>query len=199
MNNSAHSLRSSGSEHLSPSNGKLAKHAIESYSDLLIQTLWRLGSKVAFGSSGDAISMIHDSLSKVFREVTIAQHECSAAFLAIGYQTVCSENSVPVCFSTVSSRTPQLVTALACAHSEKIPLFVVTIDESLIQGNNPDISPYGKDITDIFEPVTAKSLLLKSVKNLEARIQHLYELALVTRTPVHLCVPITLISEPVKL
>ncbi len=167
----------------------------ERYSDVFAQTLLDLGTQIAFGIPGGAISSIYDSMAKILPKVVLTQHESGAAFLAMGYQTFSDKKSLPVCFATAGPGATNLITGVACAYAEKIPLFVVTGNTSTdnyLKGALQDSTEAGVDVSRMFESITAKSLVLKSADQIANVTKYLYELALTTRLPVHLSVPINL-------
>lgn len=157
--------------------------------NVFARKLMELEVKVAFGISHNDIEAMHKVLAQTLPKVTLAQHECGAIFLGMGYQTVSPETSIPICFFPASQSTSNLITGLACAYSERIPLFIVTGHSFKNSFEKQQKEAYDT-IVRIFEPVTADSRIMKSVDQIEEVTNHLYQLAIRTRLPVHMSLPI---------
>lgn len=165
------------------------KSVTEQPMDIFAKTLLKLGAKVAFGTLHGSVKVMHKVLDKTFPKVTLAQHECGAAFLGMGYQTISNENEIPVCFFSADRTTTHLITGVACAYSEKIPLFIVTGGDGDKEIGEP-LSVVHDDVVKIFESVTIESCKVRSADQIESVTRHLYQLAVTTRLPVHLALSI---------
>lgn len=177
---------------------KFAENNLKRYSDVFAKTLLDLGAKVAFGIPGGAISSIYDSMAKILPKVVLTQHESGGAYLGIGYKNFNKASDIPICFATAGPGATNLITGVACAYSEKIPLFVVTGNistENNLKGALQDSTDTGVDVARMFESITAKSMTLKSSNQIAPVTKYLYELAQSTRLPVHLSIPINIASE----
>lgn len=95
---------------------------------ILIDTLCRHGVKHIFGYPGGAILPIYDELyraeSRGVIEHILVRHEQGAAHAADGYAR--ATGKVGVCFGTSGPGATNLVTGIATAHMDSIPLLVVT-------------------------------------------------------------------------
>lgn len=96
--------------------------------DALIDSLKRHGVKHIFGYPGGAILPIYDALYRAEVEGGIqhilVRHEQGAAHAADGYARATGQ--VGVCFGTSGPGATNLVTGIATAHMDSIPLVVVT-------------------------------------------------------------------------
>ncbi|WP_298616015.1 biosynthetic-type acetolactate synthase large subunit [uncultured Thermosynechococcus sp.] len=136
---------------------------------ILIDTLCRHGVKHIFGYPGGAILPIYDELYRAESEGRIqhilVRHEQGAAHAADGYARATGQ--VGVCFGTSGPGATNLVTGIATAHMDSIPLLVIT-------GQVPR-SAIGTDAfqeTDIFGitlPIVKHSYVVRAAKEM-ARI-----------------------------
>ncbi|WP_298976398.1 biosynthetic-type acetolactate synthase large subunit [uncultured Thermosynechococcus sp.] len=136
---------------------------------ILIDTLCRHGVKHIFGYPGGAILPIYDELYRAESEGRIqhilVRHEQGAAHAADGYAR--ATGRVGVCFGTSGPGATNLVTGIATAHMDSIPLLVIT-------GQVPR-SAIGTDAfqeTDIFGitlPIVKHSYVVRAAKEM-ARI-----------------------------
>jgi acetolactate synthase I/II/III large subunit len=96
--------------------------------DALIDSLRRHGVKHIFGYPGGAILPIYDALYRAEAEGGIqhilVRHEQGAAHAADGYARATGE--VGVCFATSGPGATNLVTGIATAHMDSIPMVIVT-------------------------------------------------------------------------
>jgi acetolactate synthase-1/2/3 large subunit len=94
----------------------------------LVDTLHRLGVKHIFGYPGGAILPIYDELYKAeaqgLIEHVLVRHEQGAAHAADGYARATGE--VGVCFGTSGPGATNLVTGIANAMMDSVPLLVIT-------------------------------------------------------------------------
>jgi acetolactate synthase I/II/III large subunit len=94
----------------------------------LIDSLRRHGVKHIFGYPGGAILPIYDELYRAEAEGGIqhilVRHEQGAAHAADGYARATGE--VGVCFATSGPGATNLVTGIATAHMDSIPMVIVT-------------------------------------------------------------------------
>ncbi|MCY7273897.1 MAG: acetolactate synthase large subunit, partial [Phormidesmis sp. CAN_BIN44] len=94
----------------------------------LIDSLRRHGVKHIFGYPGGAILPIYDELYKAEAiggiQHILVRHEQGAAHAADGYARATGQ--VGVCFATSGPGATNLVTGIATAHMDSIPLVVVT-------------------------------------------------------------------------
>ena len=101
--------------------------------DLIVKTLEVLGIRSSFGIPGGAIHTFYNALcgSQIIK-TTLCQHEGGAAYMALG-RSICrqNENDIGLCFSTTGPGATNLITGVAAAYEERVPLFVVTANISI--------------------------------------------------------------------
>ncbi|MFM7545832.1 MAG: biosynthetic-type acetolactate synthase large subunit, partial [Synechococcales cyanobacterium] len=107
-------------------NAKLNQYATGSYA--LLDSLRRHNVKHIFGYPGGAILPIYDELYRAesagFIQHILVRHEQGAAHAADGYARATGQ--VGVCFGTSGPGATNLVTGIATAHMDSIPLVVIT-------------------------------------------------------------------------
>jgi acetolactate synthase-1/2/3 large subunit len=101
--------------------------------DLTITYLKQLGVKYVFGIPGGAISPLYDALARSDRQggprAVVARHETGAAFMADGYAR--ETGKLGVCCATTGPGTTNLITGVASASANNIPLLVLTAQTRL--------------------------------------------------------------------
>ncbi|WDE05530.1 acetolactate synthase 2 catalytic subunit [Thalassomonas viridans] len=103
---------------------KIAKKQELTGASLLFQVLQQHGVKDVFGYPGGAIMPIYDALYDSEVKHYLCRHEQGAAFSAIGYARACGK--VGVCFATSGPGATNLITGLADAMSDSIPVVAIT-------------------------------------------------------------------------
>ncbi|CAH9055430.1 Acetolactate synthase isozyme 2 large subunit [Pseudoalteromonas holothuriae] len=91
---------------------------------LLIDLLAKQGIKEVFGYPGGAIMPIYDALYGAPVKHYLTRHEQGAGFAAVGYAR--STGNLGVCFATSGPGATNLVTALADAMMDSVPLLAIT-------------------------------------------------------------------------
>lgn len=129
----------------------------------LVQSLVDHGVEVVFGIPGGVMIPIYDALyGRTDLRNILMRHEQGAAHAADGYAR--ATGKVGVCFATSGPGATNLVTGLATAHMDSIPVLAVT--------GQVRTTALGKDafqeadITGITLPVTKHNFLLKDVADL---------------------------------
>src|SRR5216683_3328651 len=95
-------------------------------SDILVESLIRHGVEVVFAYPGGASMPIHQSLTKVTNRLRtiLPRHEQGGGFMAEGYAR--STGRVGVCIATSGPGATNLVTCLADAKMDSVPLVAIT-------------------------------------------------------------------------
>jgi len=91
---------------------------------LLVSTLERLGVEVVFGYPGGAIMPVYDALVGSRLRHILVRHEQSAAFAADAYAR--STGKVGVCLATSGPGATNLITGIANAMADSVPLVAIT-------------------------------------------------------------------------
>jgi acetolactate synthase-1/2/3 large subunit len=135
--------------------------------EILVQTLLEEGVEVIFGFPGGVVLNIYDVLFDAPIRHVLTRHEQGAAHAADGYAR--ATGKVGVCMSTSGPGATNLVTGIATAYMDSIPLVALTgqVATGLIGGD----AFQEADIVGITRPITKHSYLVKDVNDL-ARIVH---------------------------
>jgi acetolactate synthase-1/2/3 large subunit len=156
----------------------------------LLDSLHRHGVEYIFGYPGGAILPIYDDLYKV--EATgaikhiLVRHEQGAAHAADGYAR--ATGKVGVCFGTSGPGATNLVTGIATAYMDSIPMIVVTG-----QVSRPAIGTDAFQETDIYGitlPIVKHSYVVRDPKDMARIVAEAFHIASTGRPgPVLIDVP----------
>jgi acetolactate synthase-1/2/3 large subunit len=142
---------------------------------ILMECLKEQNVDTVFGFPGGAVLNIYDELYKYGSEIKhiLTSHEQGAAHAADGYAR--STGKVGVCIATSGPGATNLVTGIATAYMDSIPLVAIT-------GNVP-VALLGKDsfqevdIAGITMPITKHNYIVKDVKDLAGVIREAFYVA----------------------
>ncbi|NLY18676.1 MAG: acetolactate synthase large subunit, partial [Clostridiaceae bacterium] len=143
--------------------------------DIIIECLKEQNVDTIFGYPGGAVLNIYDSLYKRGKGIRhiLTSHEQGAAHAADSYARVTGKTGV--CIATSGPGATNLVTGIATAYMDSIPLVAITgqVPASLIGKD----SFQEVDITGITEPITKHNYLVKDVSDLAETIRKAFEIA----------------------
>ena len=144
-------------------------------SEIVIECLKEQGVDTVFGYPGGAILNIYDALYKHQDEIhhVLTSHEQGAAHAADGYAR--ATGKVGVCFATSGPGATNLVTGIATAHMDSIPLVAITCNVGLPLLGKDSFQEI--DIAGITLPITKYSFIVKDVKKLAASIRRAFKIA----------------------
>jgi acetolactate synthase-1/2/3 large subunit len=97
-------------------------------SELIVRFLERLGIGDIFGMPGAHILPVYDHLYDSKIRTILAKHEQGAAFMACGYAR--ASGRVAACIATAGPGATNLITGIANAYVEKLPVLVITGETS---------------------------------------------------------------------
>ena len=144
-------------------------------SDIIVRTLIEQGCDVVFGYPGGQIINVYDSLYKYRDELrhVLTAHEQGAAHAADGYAR--STGKVGVVIATSGPGATNLVTGIATAYIDSVPLVAIT-------GNVPTTligtdSFQEIDITGVTLPITKHNYFVGSVEDLADTIREAFQVA----------------------
>jgi acetolactate synthase-1/2/3 large subunit len=143
-------------------------------SQILLECLKREGVEVVFGYPGGQILPTFDALYgyKGFKFI-LTRHEQGAAHAADGYARVTGK--VGVCLATSGPGATNLVTGIANAFMDSIPMVAITGQvPTLLIGND---AFQEADITGITRPITKHNYLVKDVKDLAMIVREAFYIA----------------------
>ncbi len=133
--------------------------------EILIDTLKEEGVDTIFGLQGGSVIPVFDVLYDSDMRTVSVRHEQGAGHMADGYARACGKPGV--CLSTSGPGATNLVTALATAFMDSVPMLAITGQvKSHLIGND---AFQEADMTGISRPVTKHNYLVKDVRDL-ARI-----------------------------
>ena len=144
-------------------------------SEIIIECLKEQGVDTVFGYPGGAILNLYDELYKHKDEIhhVLTSHEQGAAHAADGYAR--STGKVGVCLATSGPGATNLVTGIATAHMDSVPIIAITC--------NVTVPLLGKDsfqeidIAGITMPITKHNFIVKDVKDLAETIRRAFVIA----------------------
>ena len=153
----------------------MAETRVLNGSEILIECLKEQGVKTVFGYPGGAILNIYDALYKHQDEIThiLTSHEQGASHAADGYARVTGK--VGVCLATSGPGATNLVTGIATAFMDSIPMVAITC--------NVGVSLLGRDsfqeidITGVTMPITKYNFIVKDIKKLADTVRRAFSIA----------------------
>ena len=140
---------------------------------ILIESLLKEKVEVVFGLPGGQILPTFDALYDSPLRFILTRHEQGAAHMAEGYSR--ASGRVGVCLATSGPGATNLVTGLANANMDSIPMVAITgqVPTRLI-GND---AFQEADITGITRPVTKHNFLVKDVRDLARTVKEAFYIA----------------------
>lgn len=170
--------------------------------DLIVAYLEQLGIEYVFGVPGGAIEPLYNALARSARRggprPVVARHEAGAAFMADGYAR--ETGKIGVCCATSGPGATNLITGVACAHDNEIPLLVIT--------GQPVLPAFGKralqessctgiNVLAMFRHCTLYNSLVSHPDQIEHKlVDALLHAARFPRGPTHLSIPLDIMRHP---
>ncbi len=142
---------------------------------IVIECLVEQGVKTVFGYPGGAILNIYDELYKHQDRIThvLTAHEQAACHAADGYSR--STGKVGVCMATSGPGATNLVTGIATAYMDSIPLVAITCNVPKILLGKDSFQEI--DITGVTMPITKHNFMVMDVKDLAQTIRDAFVIA----------------------
>jgi len=144
-------------------------------SDIIVECLIEQGVEVVFGYPGGAVLNIYDSLYNYKDKIkhVLTSHEQHAGHAADGYARASGRTGVVI--ATSGPGATNLVTALATANMDSVPVVAITGNVPL---NLLGLDSFQEvDITGITMPVTKHNFLVRDVKDLAETIRKAFKIA----------------------
>ncbi len=143
--------------------------------DILVKTLIEQGVDTVFGYPGGQILNVYDSLYKYRDQINhvLTAHEQGAAHAADGYARTTGE--VGVVISTSGPGATNLVTGIATAHLDSVPLVAICGNVASSQIGTDSFQEI--DITGITLPITKHNYFVDSVEDLADTVREAFKLA----------------------
>jgi acetolactate synthase-1/2/3 large subunit len=159
-------------------------------SDLAIKILEENNVKYSFGVPGGHLLKLFDSIKESNITPILTKHESGASFMATGYAQV--SGKIGVCIGTVGPGATNLVTGVASAYMDSVPILVITAqvgNSAIGKGGLQEATGQGRtvDHVEIFDGMTKYSTLVNNGIKLSQSFNNAIKLALNGRPgPVHL-------------
>ncbi|NQS76200.1 MAG: biosynthetic-type acetolactate synthase large subunit [Peptococcaceae bacterium] len=141
--------------------------------EALIRCLEREDVEIVFGYPGGAILPVYDALNKTVIKHVLVRHEQGAAHMADGYARVTGK--VGVCLATSGPGATNLVTGIANAYMDSVPMVVITGQVATSMVGTDAFQEV--DITGITIPITKHNYLIKEPDQLPAVVKKAFLLA----------------------
>ena len=144
-------------------------------SQIVIECLKEQGVDTVFGYPGGTILNIYDELYKNSDDIThiLVSHEQGAAHAADGYAR--STGKVGVCMATSGPGATNLVTGIATAYMDSVPLVAITANVAK-SGLGKD-SFQEIDIVGATMPITKHNFIVKDIENLATTLRKAFKIA----------------------
>ena len=139
----------------------------------LLESLKAEGVEIVFGYPGGAVLTLYDEVYKMKFPHILTRHEQGAAHAADGYAR--ASGKVGVAFATSGPGATNLVTGIATAHMDSVPMVCITG-----QVANPYIgkdSFQEADIVGITTPITKHNYLVKDVNEIPRVVKEAFYIA----------------------
>ena len=144
-------------------------------SQILVECLKEQGVDTIFGYPGGAVLNLYDELYRHQDEIKhiLTSHEQGAAHAADGYAR--ATGKVGVCLATSGPGATNLVTGIANAYMDSVPMVAIT--------GNVGTNLLGKDsfqevdIAGVTMPITKHNFIVKDVKKLAKTIRRAFKIA----------------------
>ena len=142
-----------------------------SVAELIVGFLQRLGVEAVFGMPGAHILPVYDALYDTRIRTVLAKHEQGAAFMAGGYAR--ASGRVGVCIATAGPGATNLVTGIANAYADRLPVLAITGETATYifgRGGLQESSGEGGSVdqAELFRPITRYRKLVERTDYLEA-------------------------------
>ena len=144
-------------------------------SQIVIECLKEQGVDTIFGYPGGAILNIYDELYRHQDEIkhVLVSHEQGAAHAADGYAR--ATGKVGVCMATSGPGATNLVTGIATAYMDSVPVVAITCNVGLPLLGKDSFQEI--DIAGITTPITKYSFIVKDVNALAPTIRRAFKIA----------------------
>ena len=144
-------------------------------SEIIIECLKEQGVDTVFGYPGGTILNVYDALYKHSDEIhhLLTSHEQGASHAADGYAR--ATGRVGVCMATSGPGATNLVTGIATAHMDSIPMVAITANVATgLLGRD---SFQEVDIAGVVMPITKYSMIVKDIHDLAPAIRRAFTIA----------------------
>jgi thiamine pyrophosphate-dependent acetolactate synthase large subunit-like protein len=158
--------------------------------ETLVEYLSAKNVRHVFGVLAHTSFAIGDAIAKrPHMRFINAQHEGGAGNMALGYARATKQPAV--CLVSAGGGATNIVTSVAQAHKESVPLFVISSDiDTAASAKGSFSSFHGMEHVRLFQPITKQSAKLERVEELGSLLDGLFKQTMRGRQgPVFLIVP----------
>ena len=144
-------------------------------SEIIIKCLKEQGVDTVFGYPGGTILNVYDELYKHSDEIKhiLTSHEQGAAHAADGYAR--ASGRVGVCMATSGPGATNLVTGIATAYMDSVPLVAITANVAVPLLGKDSFQEI--DIAGVAMPITKYSFIVKNIADLAPTIRRAFKIA----------------------
>ena len=144
-------------------------------SEIVVECLKEQGVDTVFGYPGGTILNIYDTLYKHSDEIRhiLTSHEQGAAHAADGYAR--ATGRVGVCLATSGPGATNLVTGIATAYMDSVPVVAITANVTLPMLGKDSFQEV--DIAGVTMPITKHGYIVKNVEELADTIRRAFAIA----------------------
>ncbi len=148
---------------------------MKSGADIVLECLLEQGVDTVFGYPGGSILNVYDSFYKYSDKIKhiLTAHEQGASHAADGYAR--STGKVGVCFATSGPGATNLVTGIATAYMDSIPIIAVTCNVSTNLLGKDSFQEI--DIVGVTMPITKHNFLVKSASDIAPTFRKAFKIA----------------------
>ena len=185
-----------------PKVDSLARAHVFDAADFIVAHLEDIGVEYVFGVPGGAVEPLYNALARSARrggpKAVVARHEAGAAFMADGYAR--ETGRIGVCIATSGPGATNLITGVACAYDNSVPMLVLTGQpplHSFGKGALQESSCTGINTVGMLRHCTHYNSLVSHPEQLQAKLFN----ALMHATqpplgPSHLSIPVDILRSP---
>lgn len=143
--------------------------------EIVIECLKEQGVDTVFGYPGGTILNVYDALYKHADEINhiLTSHEQGAAHAADGYAR--ATGKVGVCMATSGPGATNLVTGIATAYMDSIPIVAITANVNLPALGKDSFQEV--DIAGVTMPITKHGYIVKDINVLADTIRKAFQIA----------------------
>ena len=144
-------------------------------SEIIIECLKEQGVDTVFGYPGGAILNVYDALYKHSDEIRhiLTSHEQGASHAADGYAR--ATGKVGVCLATSGPGATNLVTGIATAYMDSVPVVAITANVGKTLLGKDSFQEI--DIAGVVMPITKHSFIVKNIEDLAPTIRRAFQIA----------------------
>ncbi|MBF0097741.1 MAG: thiamine pyrophosphate-binding protein [Magnetococcales bacterium] len=174
----------------------------QTFADLILHYLEQLDVDYIFGVPGGAIEPLFNALARFARQgrrprVLVTRHESGAAFMADGYAR--ETGRLGVCCATTGPGATNLITGVASAYEDRVPMLVITAQTALPNiGRNAlqESTRSSVHVVGMFEGCTRFNCMISHPDQIERQLITAISTAFNhPRGPVHLSIPQDILNQ----